>query len=217
MTDLYNYIVTSPEYLGCFANVTVFGVAGTNGAGKDVLMSMIEERGFLWYNTSNHLRQVAQASLGSTKRGGNQSPLGRVGNAERSRYPGGMVELGLIDWWARAAHLPVDLQPRGLVIGSIRSISETRRLKEIGGKLIVIDADRRTRYNRIARRYRADEQGLSYEDFCREEDAELAVSETDPTKFSMAEVIAAADITITNDSSLDEIAGTLDAIIAAHA
>lgn len=204
MDDLYDTLVNDQRYLSSFSNTVVLGVTGTNGSGKDSMMNILSEHGFVVYNTGDHLRQIALASLGSINRGGNDSPSGRIGNAERVRFPGGMVELGLIDWWAHAGHLSDDLRPRGLVIGSIRGTGEVEQLKKVGGKLVVTDADRQVRYQRMLSRKRSDEVGLSFEQFCQNDDAELAVGETDPTKFGMDAVIKQADSVIYNDGSLED-------------
>ena len=193
-------LVQSPEYQDAFTNVIIYGVAGTNGSGKDLLMDLLVERGFLCFNTSNSLRQIAQAVFQSTDRGGNDAPMGRVGNAFRAAYPGGMVELGLLDWWLRAGVLPAELRPKGLVIGSIRGTGEVRRLHEFGGKLIVVDADPHVRFKRLQGRGRADDS-VTFEQFAEKEAADMAVGQTDPTKFGMAAVIDAADIRIENNGS----------------
>src|SRR5690348_5461590 len=133
--DLYDSLVSDPAYLGAFKDTLVLGVAGTNGAGKDSLMALLAQEGFYVYSVGDRLRHIAKASLGSPRRGGNDSPSGRVANAERTRFPGGMFELGMIEWWSNIAHFPQELQPRGLVIGSLRVTGEAARLKEIGGKL----------------------------------------------------------------------------------
>lgn len=201
MDKLQQEVVQNPRFLESFNGVTIYGVAGTNGSGKDSLMDMLVERhGFLLFNTSNSLRQISQAVFQSTQRGGNESPMGKVGNAFRVAYPGGMVELGLLDWWFRAGVLPADLQPAGLVIGSIRGTGEVQRLKEAGGKLIVVDADAQVRYDRLSNRGRADDH-ITFEQFTEKEALDMAVGETDPTKFGMAAVIDMADIRIVNNGS----------------
>jgi dephospho-CoA kinase len=198
---LQQEVVHDPKFLESFKGVTIYGVAGTNGSGKDSLMDMLVERhGFLLFNTSNSLRQISQAVFQSIQRGGNESPLGRVGNAFRVAYPGGMVELGLLDWWIRAGVLPNDLQPAGLVIGSIRGTGEAKRLKEAGGKLIVVDADPKVRFARLSGRGRADDY-VTFDQFMEKEAGDMAVGETDPTKFGMAAVIDMADIRIANNGS----------------
>lgn len=197
-------LVNDPSYIESFANITVYGVAGTNGSGKDLLLEILEEHGFYLYNTGDNLRQISRPVFHTTKRGGNKSPVGRIANAERAFYPGGMVDLGFLDWWMKVDHLPTELKPRGLVIGSIRGVGEAERLKAFGGKLVVVDAPIEIRYKRLKDRGRHYEQSISFEEFVKEEAAELAEGETDPTKFGMAAVIRMADITLENAASVNE-------------
>ncbi len=193
-------LVYDPRFRDSFKGVTIYGVAGTNGSGKDSLMDLLVQHGFLLFNTSDSLREISQAVFQSIDRGGNDAPLGRVGNAFRTVYPGGMVELGLLDWWMRAGALPAEMQPNGLVIGSIRGTGEARRLKEFGGKLVVVDADPRVRFERLKGRGRADDN-ITFEQFAEKEAADMAVGETDPTKFGMAAVIDMADIRLENNGN----------------
>lgn len=197
--SLYQELLDDPRFKAVFESITLYGVAGTNGSGKDTLMELFKELRFFVYNTSADLRELSYAVFGNTNRGGNQTPMGQIGNAERAVYPGGMVDLGLLDWWMRAAHLPEQLRPRGLVIGSIRAAGEAVRLKEFGGKLLVTDADANIRYGRLQSRLRADERNISFEEFVQQEKNELAVGETDPAKFGMAKVIDMADIVLLNE------------------
>ena len=197
---LQQAIVQDQRYLDAFKGVTVYGVAGTNGSGKDSLMELLVEKGFYCFNTSAALRQISNAVFQATARGGNETPMGRVGNAFRTAYPGGMVELGLLSWWLQCSVLSEDLQPRGLVIGSIRGTGEASRLRAVGGKLIVVDADPHVRFARLTGRGRADDTD-TFEQFQAKEAAEMAAGATDPTKFGMAAVIAMADIRIQNDGN----------------
>jgi dephospho-CoA kinase len=199
-TDLATGLVNDARYVEAFKGMTIYGVAGSNASGKDTVMELLEEYGFVHFNTSNALRRIAHAVFKSTDRGGNQEPMGVVGNAFRVAYPGGMVDVGLIDWLMQAGVMPEELRPRGLVIGSIRGTGEAQRLKEVGGKLIVTDADPKLRYERIMSRKRADDK-VSFEEFMEHEKADMAPGQTDPTKFGMAAVMEMADIRIVTDSN----------------
>jgi len=197
---LQQAIVQDQRYLDAFKSATIYGVAGTNGSGKDSLMELLVDKGFYCFNTSAVLRQISNAVFQSTARGGNETPMGRVGNAFRTAYPGGMVELGLLSWWLQCGVLSADLWPKGLVIGSIRAVGEAERLKQVGGKLIVVDADAHVRFERLSGRGRADDTD-TFEQFQAKEAAEMAAGATDPTKFGMAAVIAMADIRIQNNGN----------------
>lgn len=196
---LQQQIVNDPLYRESFHGVTIYGVAGTNASGKDTVMDLLEEHDFLRFSTSDSLRQISRAVFHSTQRGGNDTPMGRVANAFREVYPGGMVELGLVDWWLRVGVLPPELRPKGLVIGSIRATGEAERLKEFGGKLIVTDASPEVRFSRISGRGRADDHELTYEEFLAKEAGDMAHGQTDPTRFGMAAVMEMADIRIVNN------------------
>ncbi len=198
---IFQQEVTRDErFKQAFEGVTIYGVAGTNGSGKDTILDTLAECGFFSFNTGDALRQISVAVMGTTQRGGNDSPTGKIANAQRSLYDGGMVTLGLIDYWARVLHMPEELRPKGLVIGSIRAVGEVETLKRFGGELIVVDADPQIRYRRITSRGRAYEKQISFEQFMTEEEGELGRNETDPTRFGLAHIIPMADITIDNDS-----------------
>lgn len=200
---LYSQLVHDERFKQAFQGVTLYGVAGTNGSGKDTALDVLAENGFFVFNTGDTLRQITTAVMGTTQRGGNTSPTGTIANWQRTTYPGGMVTVGLIDYWTRILHMPMELHPKGLAIGSIRSVSEAQALKDFGGKLIVVTADAQVRYERVIGRGRAYEKAISFEQFESEEKAEMGYGETDPTKFGMAQVIEMADITI--DNSTDDI------------
>ncbi len=201
--NLHKQLVLDPKFKKAFQGVQIYGVAGTNGSGKDTVLDVLQQSGFFVFNTGDALRQISTAVMGTTRRGGNDSPTGKIANMQRSTYPGGMVTLGLLDYWTRILHMPADLQPKGLAIGSIRSVSEAETLKQFGGTLIAVSADAKVRYERIVGRGRAYEQTITFEQFEVEEKAEMGYGETDPTKFGMAQVIDMADITI--DNSTDSI------------
>ncbi|HET7060401.1 MAG TPA: hypothetical protein VFH99_03775 [Candidatus Saccharimonadales bacterium] len=198
--DLHKELVNDPRFKQAFKDVPLFGVAGSNGSGKDTILSMFIDTGFFVFNTGDALRQITTAVMGTTQRGGNDSPTGRIANCQRAIYRGGMVSLGMIDYWARITHMPPELRPKGLAIGSIRSVSEVKTLKEFGGKLVVVDAAPEVRYERVVVRGRAYEKEISFERFVAEDEAEMGKDETDPTKFGLAQVMQMGDITLDNSN-----------------
>ncbi len=198
-TDLHKQLVNDPRFKQAFTDVPLFGVAGSNGSGKDTVLTAFAESGFFVFNTGDALRQITTAVMGTTQRGGNDSPTGRIANAQRAIYPGGMVTLGMIDYWARVLHMSPELRPKGLAIGSIRSVSEAQTLKDFGGKLIVVDADPKVRYERVVVRGRTYEKEISFEQFMAEDESEMGKGETDPTKFGLAQVLRMGDIHLDNN------------------
>lgn len=205
---LHSELVHDYRFRQAFDKVTIFGVAGSNGSGKDTVMSVLADSGYFVFNTGDNLRQLTKATMGTTQRGGNHSPTGTIANAQRSTYPGGMVSLGLVDYWARVLHMQHNLWPKGLAIGSIRAVGEVEALKKFGGKLIVVDADPKIRYKRIVSRARDYESKISYERFISEDEAEMGADETDSTKFGLAKVLKMGDINLGNsEGGIDEFVG----------
>lgn len=198
---LQQELTSDARFKKAFDGVVIYGVAGTNGSGKDSILDLFAENGYFTFRGGDNLRQISMAIMGTTQRGGNESPVGKIANMQRAVYPGGMVSVAMIDYWARILHMPPDFQPKGLAVGAIRSVSEAQVIKDFGGKIIIVDADPRVRYERVVTRGRTYENEISFEQFMREEEAEMGRNETDPTKFGMAQVIAMADITIENNSN----------------
>ena len=195
---LQQELVNDERFKRAFEGITIYGVAGAIGSGKDTVLNILGEYGFFVSIAGDNLRQISVAALGTTQRGGNNSPVGKIANMQRATYPGGMVSIAMIDYWARVLHMPKEFQPKGLAVGAIRSISEAQTIKKFGGKIIVVDADPRVRHQRIVGRGRTYEKQISFEQFMQEDEAEMGRGETDPTKFSLAQVMAMADIRIDN-------------------
>jgi len=208
--DLHQKLVNDPEFKKVFEGVSIFGVAGSNGSGKDTILDILAEAGYFVFNVGDNLRQITKAVMGTTQRGGNDSPTGRIGSAQRSIYPGGPITLGMIDYWARVPYMPKELWPAGLAIGSVRSVSEVNTLKEFGGKLIVVDADPKVRYERVVTRGRTYEKAITFEQFVTEDEAEMGKNETDPTKFGLAQVMEMGDIVL--DNSQDNVEEFIKAV-----
>jgi dephospho-CoA kinase len=203
--DLHQDLVNDPRFKEAFKGVPIYGVAGSNGSGKDTILDVLTDNGYFVFNVGDNLRQITKAVMGTTQRGGNDSPTGRIGSAQRSAYPGGPITIGMIDYWARVPYMPKELWPAGLAIGSVRSVSEVETLKDFGGKLIVVDADPKIRYERVVARARAYEKEISFEQFMAEDEAEMGRGETDPTKFGLAQVLQMGDIHLDNNhASIDE-------------
>jgi hypothetical protein len=211
-------LVTSDDFVDAFDDVAVLGICGENGAGKDVLMNALVGAGFWQYNVGSALREVTMASLGSTMRGGNNEPVGRVANRNRALYPGGMVDVGLLNFWTIAGHIEGPDKPKGVVIGSIRGADEIKGLHRVGGLLIAVRADESIRYERKALRAHQGrhEDMVSFEVWKEHERQEMAEFETNPKLFSMHAVIQAADITIWNNGTAKEFEDTVNKAFVKH-
>lgn len=183
----------------------IVGVTGTFASGKDTLAEYLEEHeGWLHVSTGDIVREETQKKFGRKDR----EILHEHANWMRHNLsPGVLMEMALDKFKL------VQGKYKGLVVSGVRSIGEVEVLKAAGGKMIFVDADIRTRYERAAQRQRNLEDSLSFEDFKASEVKEMkrpAGNKTDQNIFGIKQV---ADEVVTNDGTLDEfIAKSLNAI-----
>lgn len=170
----------------------LIGIAGTNGSGKDTVGHVLaEEYGFLFISVSDLLRDEARKrGLPVTRE------VLRTISAEWRRDFG----LGVLVDKAVEAFNASGTAYAGLVATPMRNVGEAQHLKDLGGTLVWVDADQRTRYERIQRadRGRAGEDDKTFEQFAEEELAEMHPSGDEAT-LHLAGVKAISDVFMTND------------------
>ena len=184
-------------------NLTIIGVSGTNGSGKDTIGKILAEKhGYIFISGSDLLRDEAK------RRG---LPVDRKHlrtiSAEWRRELG----LGVIIDHAVAEYEIVKDKYKGLVIASLRNPGEADRIHEFNGRVIWVDADPHVRYDRIqankATRDRIEEDDKTYEEFLAEEEAEMH-SSGDEATLDMQGVKDKSDIFLTNDfNNLEDFSG----------
>ncbi len=176
----------------------LIGIAGTNGSGKDTVAKLLAERhGFLSVFVSDLLRDECR------KRG---LPVEREHLREISaewRREGG---LGVLVDKAVELFESERGNYKGLAVGSLRNPGEIERIHELQGTALWVDADPRTRYDRIQRahRGRGAEDNKTFEQFLAEEATEMQQSGDEAT-LNMAGVKALSDIIILNESTLEKL------------
>jgi dephospho-CoA kinase len=179
----------------------VFGLTGTNGAGKTSGADYLRELGFRYLSLSDEIRlELANRNEPPTREN-----LTRVGNELRAHFGAEIL----------ARRVLARLEPKNdYVIDSIRNPSEVAALRELPGfRLVHFDAPRRERYRRAVER--SDERTpLSFEEFAEQEDREM--ESPDQTTQQLRATFRLADETVLNAGSLDELKQKLDPLIAAN-
>jgi dephospho-CoA kinase len=89
---------------------------------------------------------------------------------------------------------------KGLVMASVRNPGEADRIRELGGKVVWVDADPKIRYKRIASRKRGTEDEVTFEHFIAEEKSQLSHS-GDKATLSLEGVKEKADIFLENNGN----------------
>lgn len=170
----------------------LYGIAGSNGSGKDSLAEFLAKTyGFLYVSSSDLLRAEAAKRGLSTERKNLHSI-----SAEWRRETG----LGVL---VEKAVEHFNAQPvgtyKGLITGSLRNPAEADAIHAHQGKMIWTDADPKIRFGRLQSRGRSDDP-TSFEIFQAEEAAEMQHS-GDAATLSVGDVKTRCDIFLDNSSS----------------
>lgn len=181
-------------------NNKIIGLAGTNGAGKDVVgHTLALNDNYLFVSVSDLLREEAK-KRGLTPDRENLRTI----SAEWRRGQGLGV---LVD---RAYELFQELSDKydGLIMASLRNGHEADRVHELGGTMVWVDAPVEVRYERIQRnmqkRGRHEEDGKTFEQFQAEEAIEMTAPEgSDEAVLNMSAVKERCDIVM--DNGADEL------------
>lgn len=174
----------------------IVGLSGTNGAGKDeVAKILVNDYGFGFVNVSDFLRQEANKRNIEPSR----ENLRVISTQWRRQMGVGVLVDMALDYLKSTGK-----SYAGVVISPMRNSGEAQHLKDLGGKIIWVDAAPRMRFSRIASRGRDKESTYSYEEFVAGEQAEMN-SSGDEATLNMADVKVMADISIDNDGSLEEL------------
>ncbi|HWT55683.1 MAG TPA: AAA family ATPase [Candidatus Microsaccharimonas sp.] len=179
------------------SNIKIIGIAGTNGSGKDSVGHVLADRhSYLFVSVTDLLR----AELNRRGQQVDREHLRELSAEWRREYG-----LGVLVDRALEEFNKLKGQYVGVAIASLRNPAEADRIHELGGLVLWIDADAKTRYERIQNnaeaRARAGEDAKSFEEFLAEEEAEMSNASGDTAALSMIDVKRRADILLDNDQT----------------
>lgn len=165
----------------------IIGITGTLGAGKGTVVEyLVKKKNFKHFSARDFWNEeIARRGLPS-----NRDTMTAVANDLRAQHGS--------DYFARTALARAKGEGVNAVIESIRSIGEGEYLKSHGAVLWAVDADIRTRYDRIVSRA-SETDKVSFEKFAADEQREFA--NEDPTKQNLSGVMAISDKVFRNDGN----------------
>ena len=175
-------------------NEKVIGVSGTNGSGKDTVMTLLRDHyGYMFVSATDLLG----AELESRNQPTDREHKAALSAEWRREHGMGVIVKKAYEVWERHA----EQYPGGVVVGSLRHPGEADEIHALDGVVIWVDADARVRYERIqanaAARGRAAEDAVSFERF-QEEEAREMHPVGDAATLDMASVKERADIFLDN-------------------
>jgi cytidylate kinase len=176
----------------------IIGIAGTNGSGKDTVGHTLADRhSYLFVSVTDLLR----AELNRRGIPVDREHLRALSAEWRREYGLAVLVDRAIQEYNRLKGGYV-----GVAIASLRNPAEADRIHELGGTVMWIDADPKTRYERIQfnveARARAGEDAKSFEEFLAEEEAEMhKPAEGDAANLDMHGVKRRSDLFLLNDAT----------------
>lgn len=180
------------------SGLKIIGLSGTNGAGKDAVgHTLALKHNYLFISVTDLLREEAKRREISVDR----ENL-RMISAEWRRQYG----LGVLVDRAYDEYEALKEKYAGLAISSLRNPAEADRIHELGGIVVWIDANPRTRYERIQANLRSRgrdvEDVKTFEQFLIEEEMEMHTPPGgDAASLNMAGVKQRSDIVLLNDGT----------------
>ena len=177
----------------------LIGITGTNGSGKGAVVEyLVSTKNFSHYSARAFIRE----ELERRRLPMNRDTTRAVANDLRREHgPAHLVEC----MFKEAS------QDTNAVMESIRTIGEAEFLKTHGAQILAVDAERKIRYDRITIR-NSETDSVSFEEFCAQEDREMASS--DPWDMNVFGVMQLANARIENNGSLDELHAAIDQALA---
>ncbi len=178
----------------------ILGVSGLNGSGKGEVIRFLAERSFYALSLSDEIREeLRRRGLEETR-----ERMIETGNAIRSAEGSGGLAVRLV---ARFA------PDRNYVVDSVRHPAEVEVLRSRTPrfKLLWVDADEATRFERIRARGRGGDPE-SLEELRRLEGRELGSD--DPSAQQLLAVRDLADFRVANDGDLTDLRSALNEILA---
>jgi len=178
----------------------IIGITGTLGAGKGTIVDYLKEKkNFSHYSVRAYLiKEIEKQGLPV-----NRDSMTSVANELRSKHhPAYIVE---------ALYRQAEQAGENAIIESIRTPGEVDFLRKQGNfYLFAVDADPKTRYERI--RQRASETDhIDFETFVANETREMTTS--DPNKQNLGKCIRMADFRFDNNGNIEALYTEVDRVL----
>jgi dephospho-CoA kinase len=178
----------------------IIGITGSFGAGKGAVVEyLVGSRGFKHFSASGFItEEVVRRSLPV-----NRDSMTTVANDLRALHGPTYVVDSLYE---RAKKVGGDV-----VIESLRAVAEVRRIRELGGFVLGVDASPEVRYARAFQRG-SEKDNVTFEKWIEQEQAES--NPNDDTKQNIFGALEQSSTVIENSGTLPELYEKVDEVLA---
>ena len=177
----------------------IIGITGSFGAGKGIVVDyLVKQRGFKHYSASGFItEEIVRQGMPVSR----DSMIVVANDLRATHGPAYIIE----SLYKRA-------QKTGgnAVIEALRAVAEVRKIKELGGFVIGVDAEPKLRYERAFKRG-SEKDDVSFEHWLDQEKRES--NPDDPTKQNVFGSLKESDVLITNNGTPDELFAQVEAAL----
>ena len=178
----------------------IIGITGTDGAGKGTVVDyLVSQKDFSHYSSRDFI--VTEIDAQGLERTRNQMRL--TANELRATHGDDVVI-------KKAYERATAEGKENVVIESIRAAAEALYLKEKGGVLLSVDADKHVRFGRVQAR-RSETDKVDFDTFIAQE--EIEKNDPEPHGMQKAAVIEMSDFVIKNNGTLEELHTQIEAFL----
>jgi len=183
-------------------NKIIIGITGTLGAGKGTIVDyLVKNKGFIHFSAREDVlnKEIEERGLPITR-----DNMVLVANDLRKSYGPSYV--------AEELFKMAQGSDKNCILESIRTVGEIESLKKKGRFfLFAVNAERKTRYNRVQERKNAQSDNVSFEKFIEQEEVEM--KSDDPNKQNLSKCIEMADYVFDNNGTFEELYQQVDKIL----
>lgn len=180
----------------------IIGITGTLGAGKGTIVDyLVKNKGFIHFSAREDVinKEIEKRGLPITR-----DNMVLVGNDLRKNYGPSYV--------AEELFKMAQDSDKNCVLESLRAVGEIESLRKKGKFfLFAVNAEQKTRYNRVQERKNVHSDDVSFEKFIEQEETEM--KSDDPNKQNLSKCIGMADYVFNNDGTFEDLYKQIDEVI----
>lgn len=177
----------------------IIGITGTLGAGKGTVVEyLISKHKFIHYSVSDYLTKELIKQGKPTDR----DAMREIANEIRTQKGP--------DYITKVLFGEAKLAGKNAVIESIRNPKEAEFIRKNGGILFAVDADQKTRFERIRNRGTS-KDNVSFDTFKLQEEKESKT--TDPNAQNLPKCILLSDFKFDNNGTIEDLYDKVEKVI----